>query len=372
MRSFFQAILLGAAVEAASLSNPALDYHVQSGYVTAPAGRVDPKNVSHQMVEYVGQQPVYHGLTHYTGNYHHDPAHGNYGLEPHHDDYHDFKPDDHYHHDEDPNIIWQEPSDFEVPEVEYTPRRYEEYIPRFEKNVVPFHYEYEEAIAEPVFTPYNLFADGEYGSQKKPFYDPYLDPLHKPKDESESTDSELGTSDSIHTDSNEIGSKSSTESEDGNYVPVLNPNLHYHNGSGFAHGEEVYLEDPHYQHCDCADIAAERDALLAELTLLKIRYEGYDPLYEEDLAPQILPRHGLGDVIVADFTVGDGTEYLYPGLDRASSYYDPALSPLNDPYYHDPAEFYSSQVYENGSLHTGDPLGFFDFVTDPSRLNPYH
>ena len=64
------------------------------------------------MVEYVGQQPVYHGTTHHSGNYHHDPLHGNYGLEPHHDEYHEFKPDDHYHHDEDADIVWVAPEDF--------------------------------------------------------------------------------------------------------------------------------------------------------------------------------------------------------------------------------------------------------------------
>ena len=363
MRTFFQAILMGAAVEAASLNNPAADYHIQSGYVSLPAGRVDPKNVSHQMVEYVGQQPVYHGLTHYTGNYHHDPAHGNYGLEPHHDDYHDFKPDDHYHHDEDPNIIWKEPEDFKVPEVEYTPRRYEEYVPRFEKNVVPIHYEYKETVAEPVFTPYNLFSDLDLNA-KKPFYDPYTDPLHKPEPSSESTAEP-------HPDSGEISAKEESEA-DGNYVPILNPNLHYHNGSGLAHGlEEIVLQDPHYQACDCADIEAERDALRAELTLLKIRYEGYDPIYDGDLIPHLHHDHGHGDYLLHEdeYYVGDGSEYLLPGLGAPTGYLDPALNPLNDSYYHDPTEFYKDA---DAHYHSGDPLGYFDFVTDKSRLNSYY
>ena len=35
--------------------NPAYDYHVNAGYVSVPSGYVDPKNVSHNMVEYIGQ-----------------------------------------------------------------------------------------------------------------------------------------------------------------------------------------------------------------------------------------------------------------------------------------------------------------------------
>ena len=174
------------------------------------------------MAEYIGQQPVYHGQTHFTGNYHHDPSHGNYGLEPHHDEYHDFKPDDHYHHDEDPNIVWKQPAEYVVPEVPYTPRRYEEYIPRFEKNIVELDYEYEEVEAEPVFTPYNLFPEGKNPSHK-PFYDAYHDELHKPDPTSPETDSDLGTSDEIHPRSDEISAKSESSESDGNYVPVLNP-----------------------------------------------------------------------------------------------------------------------------------------------------
>ena len=355
---------MGAAVEAATLNNPAADFHIKSGYVSVPAGKVLPKHVSHQMAEYVGQQPVYHGTTHFTGNYHHDPLHGNYGLEPHHDDYHDFKPDDHYHHDDDPNIVWNKPVDFVVPEVPYTPRRYEEYVPRFEKNVVPFHYEYEEPVAEPVFTPYNLFDDADWDGSWKPFYDPYHDPLHKPKDESEETDNEFGTSDEVHLPSDEISPHSETES-DGNYVPIINPNLHYHNGSGL---QGVVLEDPHYQACSCADIAAERDALRAELTMLKLQLEGYFDDAHHD--PYHSIRHGLADVIIPDFTVGTGVEYLHPGLDRASNYYDPALSPFNDPYYHDPTEFYASQAAAATS--SGDPLSFFDLIVDPARLHSHH
>ena len=87
----------------------------------------------------------------------------------------------------------------------------------------------------------------------------------------------------------------------------------------------------------------------------------------DDAAEASLPRHGLGDSIPLDLSVGDGAEYLYPGLDRASSYYDPALSPLNDHYYHDPTEFYAAQEVQ--SSHSGDPLGFFDYIVDPSRLS---
>ena len=311
------------------------------------------------MAEYIGQQPVYHGQTHFTGNYHHDPAHGNYGLEPHHDEYHDFKPDDHYHHDQDPNIVWKQPAEYVVPEVPYTPRRYEEYIPRFEKNIVQLDYEYEEVEAEPVFTPYNLFADGDYKSSWKPFYDAYHDELHKPDPTSAETDSDLGTSDEIHPRSDEISAKSESSESDGNYVPVLNPTTQPGVGTLVT---ELVLEDPTAE-CDCADIEAERDALKAELALLRLTY-GLD-----DGADASLPRHGLGDAISVNLgdLVGDGSEYLHPGLDRASNYYDPALSPLNDPYYHDPTEFYAAQ--EAQSLHSGDPLGFFDYVVDPTRLS---
>ena len=34
--------------------NPAYDYHVNAGYVSVPAGYVDPKNISHNMAEYIG------------------------------------------------------------------------------------------------------------------------------------------------------------------------------------------------------------------------------------------------------------------------------------------------------------------------------
>ena len=90
----------------------------------------------------------------------------------------------------------------------------------------------------------------------------------------------------------------------------------------------------------------------------------------DDGAEASLPRHGLGDAISTDLVVGDGSEYLYPGLDRASNYYDPALSPLNDHYYHDPTEFYAAQ--EAQSSHSGDPLGFFDYIVDPTRLSHSH
>lgn len=303
------------------------------------------------MVEYVGQQPVYHGATHFTGNYHHDPLHGNYGLEPHHDDYHDFKPDDHYHHDDDADIVWVPPQDFMVPTVEYTPRRYEEYVPRWEKNIVTNDYEYEAPAAEAEFTSYNLFPEG-YDSTWKPFYDPYHDELHKPVVASAESEP--------HPDSDELSPHSEHES-DGNYVAIVNPvTLPAHSAA-----QPVVVEAA-APACDCAAVEAERDVLKAELTMLRLQFLGHAALEEEHhYAPTI--RHGLADAIIPELVIGDGSEYLHPGLDRASNYYDPALSPFNDPYYHDATEFYAAQTTDDG--HSSDVLGFFDFVTDPARLS---
>ena len=63
MRTEFAAALLTTAISAVDVSqyhgngyhNPAYDYHVNAGYVSVPSGYVDPKNVSHNMVEYIGQ-----------------------------------------------------------------------------------------------------------------------------------------------------------------------------------------------------------------------------------------------------------------------------------------------------------------------------
>lgn len=258
-------------------ANPAYDYHVNAGYVSVPAGYVDPKNISHNMVEYIGQDPQYIGATHYTGNYHADPLWGNYNLEPHHDHYHDYHPDHHYHNPNKADVTFVEPEPFQPPEIEYETRLYEPYIPKFEKNYVPIDYHYEEIVAEPVFDPYNLWAEDYYGPPEgqfeydcDPLYDPYCDPIHHVEYDSTSTDETAS----------QFEEKSSSES-DGNYVPIAIPGAFYPPDNHII--DQPYVEEivEYVEVCDCYEIIAERDALAAELALYKIKYEGYLPDYVE-------------------------------------------------------------------------------------------
>ena len=137
------------------------------------------------MVEYIGQEPIHHGPTHYTGDYHHDPLFGNYNLEPHHDHYHDYHPDIHYHNNNHADVEFVTPDPYKPPEIEYETTKYEPYIPKFEKTYAPLDYVYEEIIAEPVFDPHNFFTENYYGTpfgqfdyDRDPIYDPHLDYIH--------------------------------------------------------------------------------------------------------------------------------------------------------------------------------------------------
>ena len=199
------------------------------------------------------------------------------------------------------------------------------------------NYEYEAPEAEAEFTSYNLFPEGHDPSWK-PIYDPYHDPLHKPVEASEES--------STHNPSDELAPHSESES-DGNYVAIVNPHVVY------DHSGYVAPAAPAAPACDCADVEAERDALKAELHMLKL---------ELRLGHLKDDHHGYPSL-----HVGDGSEYLHPGLVRAS-HIDSTHNPLNDPYYHDPTEFYAHQVQEAKD----DPLSYFDLIVDPARLHSHH
>ena len=327
---------------------------MNAGYVSVPAGYVDPKNISHNMVEYIGQDPQFHGPTHYTGNYHADPLWGNYNLEPHHDHYHDYHPDDHYHNPNKADVTFVEPEPFKPPSVEWETRLYEPYIPKFEKTYVPIDYVYEEVIPEPVFDPHNFYAEDYYGAPEGQFaydrdaiYDPYLDPLHHVEFDSTSTDETPSDNE-----------KSSSES-DGNFVPIEIP-------GAFAPPHNIIVEEPYVETvvdyveiCDCSEVIAERDALAAELALYKIKYEGYLPDYVEPVQyygfshrtgyEDPLPTY---DLPVVERKIYTPDQYAYEPLDYA-------ISPLDDPYYSD-----ATVYYEPGDSYGNDPYEFYDYVID--------
>lgn len=142
---------------------------------------------------------------------------------------------------------------------------------------MPIDYHYEEIVAEPVFDPYNLWAEDYYGPPEgqfeydcDPLYDPYCDPIHHVEYDSTSTDETAS----------QFEEKSSSES-DGNYVPIAIPGAFYPPDNHII--DQPYVEEivEYVEVCDCYEIIAERDALAAELALYKIKYEGYLPDYVE-------------------------------------------------------------------------------------------
>lgn len=201
-------------------------------------------------------------------------------------------------------------------------------------------YEYTAPEAKPEFESYNLFPEGHDPSWK-PIYDPYHDPLHKPVPESEES--------STHNPDDELAPHSEEENA-GNYVAVVNPYTVYDH-SGYV--APVAPAAPAAPACDCADVEAERDALKTELHMLKLQLR----LGHDDHHPTGYPS----------FSVGDGSEYLHPGL-VAAHHEVSAHNPLNDPYYHDPTEFYAHQMEEAQD----DPLAYFDAIVNPARLHSHH
>ena len=202
------------------------------------------------------------------------------------------------------------------------------------------NYEYTAPEAKPEFDSYNLFPEGHDPSWK-PIYDPYHDPLHKPLPESEES--------STHNPDDELAPHSEEENA-GNYVAIVNPYTVYDH-SGYV--APVAPAEP-APACDCADVEAERDALKTELHMLKLQLRlGHDDHH----APTGYPS----------FSVGDGSEYLHSGL-VAAHHEVSAHNPFNDPYYHDPTEFYAHQMEEAQD----DPLSYFDLIVNPARLHSHH
>ena len=203
------------------------------------------------------------------------------------------------------------------------------------------NYEYTAPEAKPEFDSYNLFPEGHDPSWK-PIYDPYHDPLHKPVPESEES--------STHNPDDELAPHSEEENA-GNYVAIVNPYTVYDH-SGYV--APVAPAAPAAPACDCADVEAERDALKTELHMLKLQLRlGHDDHH----APTGYPS----------FSVGDGSEYLHSGL-VAAHHEVSAHNPFNDPYYHDPTEFYAHQMEEAQD----DPLSYFDLIVNPARLHSHH
>lgn len=203
------------------------------------------------------------------------------------------------------------------------------------------NYEYTAPEAKPEFDSYNLFPEGHDPSWK-PIYDPYHDPLHKPVPESEES--------STHNPDDELAPHSEEENA-GNYVAIVNPYTVYDH-SGYV--APVAPAAPAAPACDCADVEAERDALKTELHMLKLQLRlGHDDHHAHTGYPS--------------FSVGDGSEYLHSGL-VAAHHEVSAHNPFNDPYYHDPTDFYAHQMEEAQD----DPLSYFDLIVNPARLHSHH
>ena len=184
-------------------------------------------------------------------------------------------PEPHWHYEEPADVAFREADPYVAPTVEYTLPTYKEYIPTFDTNRVdvpyePYNYDHGE-----LFTPYNFFMDAvEYGEKDGfnygKFYHPESDPVHgydmtpDPVKNSHKHDDSDGDYWSEWTESSESSSAETTE-EVKVYVS--------------ADFDDVGVHADGVCYTACADIRAERDALAAELYLMKVKYEGYSGPY---------------------------------------------------------------------------------------------
>ena len=186
------------------------------------------------------------------------------------EDHHEFEAaprywDDHLHYKGPTWVDFSTPEPYTAPAVSHALPAYAPYIPKYKNHYVDVEEKHTYNDFGDLFTPYNFYAPPEEDLYGDPIYEPKHDKLHQKQHKNEAV-----------IDIHDHG-----DHEEEHHEPAEEE----HHEPAYHHEEPAHEYTEEYSHCDCSDVAAERDQATIE------RDDAVSKLYLYQLAyGDILPE----------------------------------------------------------------------------------